>query len=92
MPEPCIQTAAMQRIEGKLDDLGESLQILAVQKVEIDHIKTDQESLRRWVRTHEDQIQVLKLQPGLLAGKIIYMMAGVGTTVTAGLIIFAVTR
>jgi hypothetical protein len=82
----------MLRIEGKLDDVVDSLQILAVQKVEIDHIKTDQEALRRWVRSHEDSIQVLKLQPGLIAGKVIYMMAGVGTTVSAGLILYAFTH
>lgn len=91
MPDPCIQAPTIGRIEEKIDKVMDSLQSLAVQKNDIDHLKTDQVSLRNWVKNHESRMQALELQPGKLAGKIIYMMAGVGTTVLAGLILYIFT-
>lgn len=92
MPEPCIQAPTIGRIEEKIDKVMESLQSLAVQKNDIEHLKDDQNSLRNWVKNHETRMQALELQPGKFAGKIVYMMAGVGTTVCAGLILYACTR
>ena len=92
MSDPCIQAPAISRIDEKLDKVMSALQVLAVQRNDIDHLGRDQSSLREWVKNHEKRLQDLELQPGKFAGRIIYMMAGVGTTVIAGLILYAYTR
>lgn len=92
MSQPCIQAPIIEKIDKKLDQVMDALQVLAVQKNEIDHLKTDHDSLRQWVKGHEVRLQVVELHPGKLAGKTIYLLAGIGCSVSAALIVLVLTR
>lgn len=92
MPEPCIQAPTILRIDEKLDRVMEALQVLAVQKNDIDHLSKDQESLRKWVITHEARLQKLELQPGKVAGKAVYLLSGGAITLIVGLALYSLTH
>lgn len=90
--EPCHHTPAIHKIEEKLDKVVEALQVLAVQKNEIEHLIKTQGDHRAWLKGHEERIQHLEKRPGESASRFVWLLTGGGISALTGVLIFIVTR
>jgi hypothetical protein len=56
MTTPCVQYPAIDSIGRKVDTLIDAVQVLAVQKNEIEHLIKTQGDHRDWLKGHESRI------------------------------------
>lgn len=96
MSEPCSQLPSIEKIQTKLDQMLEALQVIAVQKNEIEHLIKTQGDQREWLKGHERRIQDLEKLPGDNASRFIWLLYGGGvssvTGILVGLIVFFITK
>jgi hypothetical protein len=92
MTTPCIQGPTIDKMDEKLDQVILTLQTLAVQKNEMEHIVKGQSDHHSWLKGHEVRIQILERTPGNIASKFLWLLVGAMITILTGLFLYYLTK
>jgi hypothetical protein len=76
MTTPCVQYPAIDSIGRKVDTLIDAVQVLAVQKNEIEHLIKTQGDHRDWLKGHESRIQAIERR-----GDMVVTLDDIGRTI-----------
>jgi C4-dicarboxylate-specific signal transduction histidine kinase len=74
----------IRKLHEKMDRIGEVLQVVAVQKNEIEHLVRTQEDIREWLKAHEKRLREVEQRPGNSASKFAWMLLSGGLSIFTG--------
>lgn len=91
-PSPCTQQPTINKMDEKLDKVIEALQTLAAQGVTINYLTEQLADTRKWVKDIQQDVNSLKLAPGSIASRVLWVIASGIITIACGITVYAVTH